>query len=113
MEELKQQRILIKSLIERILTEFGYNRDKAPVMIYGELTFLSECEVRALQVIAMRAAKLGDDIFKDFCENVIVYSGKDVETSTHKMHFRKDGKFIEEFEPGFFDVESNLAFELF
>ncbi len=31
----------------------------------------------------------------------------------HEMRYREDGKFIDEFGPGFFDESSNLAFELF
>jgi predicted ATPase len=31
----------------------------------------------------------------------------------HEMRYREDGKFMDEFGPGFFDESANLAFELF
>lgn len=34
-------------------------------------------------------------------------------TGIHEMRYREDGKFMDEFGPGFFDESSNLAFELF
>jgi energy-coupling factor transporter ATP-binding protein EcfA2 len=37
----------------------------------------------------------------------------DGSTGIHEMRYREDGKFMDEFGPGFFDESSNLAFELF
>lgn len=37
----------------------------------------------------------------------------DSSTGIHEMRYRDDGKFMDEFGPGFFDESSNLAFELF
>jgi predicted ATPase len=36
----------------------------------------------------------------------------DIEKGPYKMHYRSDGRFIDEFGTGFFDVNSNLVFEL-
>lgn len=41
-----------------------------------------------------------------------VYSGRYKSKSKHQMHFRPDGMFSDEFEPGFYDVNTNLVFEL-
>ena len=36
----------------------------------------------------------------------------DKESGPYKMEYRKDGKFINEFGSGFFDVSTNLAFDI-
>jgi len=41
---------------------------------------------------------------------MVYYFG--VDDSPYKMEYRKDGKFIQEFGGGFFDVSSNLAFDI-
>lgn len=99
--------------IRDTLREFGYRTNLVAVEIYGRQKYLNEYQVRALQIIAKRRAEISDEAFKEFTDNVIVYSGRYKRKSTHIMHFGKDGKFIDDFDPGFYDANSNLAFELF
>lgn len=104
----------ISSQIERTLEEFGYKTDSVAAKIYGIYRHLTENEVRALQIMAKRAAEKSEDDFLEFRKNVIVYSCNDYSDETcHQMFFREDGKFSNEFNPGFFDISCNLALELF
>lgn len=95
-----------------ILAKMRYHQ-KVAAEVYGKICYLTEAEVRALQVLAKRKAEESDEAFKEFTENVIVYSHCRKRISKHKMIFRKDGKFENDFEPGFYDVNGKLAFELF
>jgi len=104
----------ISSQIEKTLEEFGYKTDSVAAVIYGISCHLTENEVRALQVMAKRAAEKSDEDFLEFRKNVIIYSCHDYsDKKCHQMFFRADGRFSNEFEPGFYDISSNLAFELF
>ena len=85
---------------------------KVAAEIYGKLVYITEAEVRALQILAKRKASESEAAFLDFCENVIVYSGANKRSSKHIMMFGQDGRFINDFEPGFYDVNSELAFEI-
>lgn len=99
--------------IKDTLREFGYRTNLVAAEIYGKPRYLNEYEVRALQVIAKRKAEISDEAFKEFTDNVIIYSGRYKRKSTHIMHFRKDGIFSDEFDSGFYDTSAKLAFELF
>jgi hypothetical protein len=104
----------ISHQIDETLKEFGYKTDNVAAMIYGVRCHLTENEVRALQVMAKRAAEKSEEDFLEFRKNVIVYSCNDYsDKKCHQMFFREDGRFSNEFNPGFYDVSSNLAFELF
>lgn len=93
-----------------VIAEIGKQRfTQVAAIIYGEKMFLNEIDVRAFQVIAMYKAQQGPEVFEDFCENVKIFSGPSIETS-HQMEFRSDGRFSNEFNPGFFDVNCNLAY---
>ena len=94
-----------------ILAKMRYHQ-KVAAEVYGKIVYLTEPEVRALQVLAKRKAEESDEAFKEFTDNVIIYSHMHKRRSKHKMVFRKDGKFENDFEQGFFDVNSNLAFEI-
>ena len=94
-----------------ILAKMRYHQ-KVAAEVYGKIVYLTEPEVRALQVLAKRKAEKSDEAFKEFTDNVIIYSHCHKRRSKHKMVFRKDGKFDNDFEPGFFDVNSNLTFEI-
>ena len=94
-----------------ILAKMRYHQ-KVAAEIYGKIVYLTEAEVRALQVLAKRKAEESDKAFQEFTENVIIYSHCHKRRSKHRMIFRKDGKFENEFEPGFYDVNSNLTFEI-
>ena len=78
------------------------------VEIYGKLTYLHEAEIRALQVIM---AKSTDDEFKELSNNIVVYN-RARKRGSGTMTFQRNGCFKEDFEPGFYDVCTNLAFEI-
>lgn len=75
--------------------------------------YLTEAQVRALQVEAAARFKFGGQkMFDEFVSSFIIYDGPTVKG--HKpMTLRTDGFFKEEFTGGFFSANSNLAFELF
>ena len=106
-------RKMINRVVKQTMREFGYKTNKVAVEIRGEVQYMTEPEIRALQVIAKRTYDESEARFSDFCKDVIVYSGRYKSKSKHQMHFRPDGMFSDEFEPGFYDVNTNLAFEIF
>lgn len=93
----------IRAEIQEILCSYEYHPTVA-VEIYGKLTYLNEASVRALQLIALRKAQESEEAFKEFTENVIVYSGSTKRNSHCKMEFQKTGRFVGQFEPGFYDA---------
>lgn len=94
-----------------ILAKMRYHQ-KVAAEVYGRPCYLTEAEVRALQILAKRKAEESDGAFREFAENVIVYSHRYKRRSKHKMIFRKDGTFENDFEEGFYDVNAKLAFEI-
>ena len=103
--------IIVKN--KEILKTIGkYRTNKVAVEINGVLKYMAEYEIRALQVFAKQQAEISDEAFDSFCKSVIVYSGRYKRTSKHTMHFRKDGRFSDEFDDGFFNVNTNLAFSI-
>lgn len=104
--------ITIRRELNTTLREFGYKTNKVAVEFYGKLDYLTETEVRALQVMAKRRAEESDEAFKEFTENVIVYSSRYKSRAKHTMIFRKDGCFANDFEPGFEDTNDKLIFEI-
>lgn len=95
----------VYNAIEEKLSSLNYHKT-VPAFIYGFKCDLTEPEVRALQTIV---AKMDNAAFKRFNINVAIWSGPNFE---HKMIFRRDGLFENEFEPGFMDVNAELAFEI-
>lgn len=95
----------ILNAIDAKLQDYKYHK-VIPAFIYGIKCNLTEPEVRALQTIV---AAMDDKEFDVFNRNVAIWSGPDFD---HVMILRRDGMFENEFEPGFMDVNSNLAFEI-
>lgn len=87
--------------------------NKVAVDIYGSIHYLTEAQVRALQVIAAKIALQGSKAFKEFTNNVIVYSGRDITHSTHVMHWQNSGKFVETFDKGFMTANDELIEKLY
>lgn len=110
-KESKENFTSVRNRIDIILREHKYTR-KVAVDIYGIIEYMDEAHVRALQVMAKRAAEESDEAFTEFCDNIKVYSGSSITKSHHVMHFRKDGKFVEEFDKGFFNANANLMFKI-
>lgn len=96
----------ILNAIDAKLQDYKYHK-MIPAFIYGFKCDLTEPEVRALQTIV---AAMDDEEFDTFNRNVTIWSGPDFD---HVMIFRRNGIFENKFEPGFMDVNSELAFELF
>lgn len=96
----------ILNAIDAKLQDYKYHK-MIPAFIYGIKCDLTEPEVRALQTIV---AAMDDEEFYIFNRNVTIWSGPDFD---HVMEFRKDGRFSNKFEPGFMNVNGELAFELF
>ena len=100
------------SQAHKIMFKYGYSKTVA-AEIRGKILYLTEGEVRALQIIAKQKAKESEKAFKEFCEEVVIYSGCKKRSSKHRMIFQKNGLFENEFEKGFFSACGNMAIELF
>ena len=87
--------------------------NKVAVDIYGKIHYLDEAHIRALQVVAAKVALLGEAAFKEFTDNVVVYSGRDITHSTHVMHWQSSGKFVETFDKGFYSANDDLTEKLY
>ena len=87
--------------------------NKVAVDIYGKIHYLDEAHIRALQVVAAKVALLGEAAFKEFTDNVVVYSGRDITHSTHIMHWQNSGKFVETFDKGFYSANDALTEKLY
>ena len=70
----------------------------------------SEYLIRKTQVYVKNLKEQGEDAINPFS---VYYVPKEGGHIPYKMEYRPDGKFKNEFGPGFFDEASNLAFELF
>ena len=102
----------VKREVIATLREFGYKTNKVAVEIYGTLVYMDEPHIRALQVMAMRKAEESEEAFKEFTENVIVYSARCKSRALHKMSLKKTGGFEEKFESGFVTVNTALYMEI-
>ncbi len=102
----------VKREVIATLREFGYKTNKVAVEIYGTLVYMDEPHIRALQVMVMRKAEESEEAFKEFTENVVVYSARCKSRALHKMTFKKTGGFEEKFEPGFVTVNTALDMEI-
>ena len=110
METRKDYRVIM-SQAHKIMREFGYCKTVA-AEIRGKLLYLTEGEVRALQIMAKQKAEESEEAFKEFCDEVIVYSGCKKRSSKHRMIFQKDGCFKDDFENGFFSACAMMSIEL-
>lgn len=84
-----------------------------PCKIDGVCVHLTETQVRWLQVKANRAYKDGgQEAFDEFVKKNKVFAITKDGQRIYQMKFRTDGKFENEFEKPFFDVNARLAFEI-
>lgn len=119
--------------MQDIVNSFGKQFEVAAV-IYGKKYRLNEYQVRALQVMCKRAAEKSDESWQEFVDNVIVYNlpawvyddepfefydpntEDEVPADIHRMIFRKDGLFANEFgcgkDCGFYNRTTDLVFEI-
>ena len=110
METRKDYRGII-SQAHKIMREFGYCKTVA-AEIRGKLLYLTEGEVRALQIMAKQKADESEEAFKEFCEEVVIYSGCKKRSSKHRMIFQKNGYFENEFDKSFYNACAQMAIEL-
>lgn len=82
--------------------------NKVAVDIYGSIHYLTEAQVRALQVVAAKLANTDKEAFEDFRENVVVYSGRDITHSKYVVRWRDNGFFMDNFQKGFYDAGYSL-----
>lgn len=109
---MKAEVLNVRNEMNSILREVGYKTNKVAVEIYGKLTYMNEMQIVTLQVMAKRKAEESEEAFKEFTDNVIVYSGPTKRRSKHTMIFRKDGCFKNDFEKGFVDIVPALTMEV-
>lgn len=106
----------IINLIHHTLAEFGSRGEKNCVEIRGKLFYLSEREIRALQIIVARKYQESPEAFEQFTKEVIVYKGRHKGQPSKKgyrtMKFKPDGSFEESFDPGFFETNNELSMAL-
>lgn len=110
METRKDYRTIM-SQAHKIMFKYGYSKTVA-AEIRGKVLYLTEGEVRALQIMAKQKAEESEEAFKEFCEEVVIYSGCKKRSSKHRMIFQKDGCFKNEFEKGFFSACAMMSLEL-
>ena len=101
-----------KSDLQREMRKYFNNKYYTHVYaeVNGTPMYLNETEVRFLQYKCKLAAENGE--FDNFVKNTIVYNGPR-KRDGKPMVFRKDGKFATQFKKGFYNTNSDLAFELF
>lgn len=101
----------IKDLIRKVIKEnCGSNFTKCAVRINGKVEYLSEREIRALQVAVI---DMSDDEYNNFCNSVIIYNADTVKRSDGTITINKDGYLEDSFHPGFYDVNGKLSRCLF
>ena len=77
--------------------------------IYGKIYYLTEAQVRALQVVAAKLANTDREAYNDFKENVVVYSGHSIIHSHHAMQWGNNGFFVEKFQKGFYTTVDDIV----
>lgn len=82
--------------------------NKVAVDIYGKIYYLTEAQVRALQIVAAKLANTDKEAFENFKKNVVVYSGRDITHSEHVVHWRDNGFFEDNFQEGFYSIGYDL-----
>lgn len=92
-------------IIDEILKKNKF-RKEVDAKIYGYEMKLNEYQVRTIQVILHNTT---DEHFKELKENIIIYSGP---KRHEQMIFNRDGKFENNFERGFYDINSNLMLQI-
>lgn len=104
----------LKNIIKRKLNSLEYY-SKVAVEFPAEkkILYMTEVEIRAIQVEAALRFKLGgQEAFDAFTSQFIIYNGP-TKRGSKPMILRTDGRFSNEFKRGFFNVSSTLALELF
>jgi hypothetical protein len=79
----------------------------------SKIVYMTEPQIRALQTLVAERVKLSDwETTQKWLATFIVYDGR-TKRGSRPMQFRPDGRFVNDFQPGFMNVISDLAIELF
>jgi hypothetical protein len=90
----------LKDAIRATMREFGYKTNKVAVELDGKVCYLTETEVRALQVMVMRNPELR--------ESIKIYNGR-TKRGSDVINIYKNGYLDAPFHSGFFDTNTKLS----
>lgn len=89
----------LKAKMHQTMQEFGFKTNKLAVELCGKLVYLTETEIRALQVMCKRNPSLRDDI--------VVYDGR-TKRGSKILQITEDGYFDEPPTTSIFSVNTKL-----
>ena len=92
----------LKTAIRQTMREFGFKTAKIAVELDGKICYLTEVEVRALQVMVKRNPELR--------ESIKLYDGR-TKRGSNVVDIEEDGC-LEHGIPGFLDTNCKLSLEL-
>lgn len=97
-------------MFNKVCKEYHLDNMRTVVTVDNVDYIADEHYVRALQVVASRIGKTGDDRqWSEFNDRIQVWSDK---KKTHRMIFRKDGIFKNEFSNSIYTSDSDMLFEI-
>lgn len=101
----------VKNKTRKIIKDYcGRSYNKCAVRINGRVQYLTELEIRALQIMVL---DMTDEEYADFCNSVIIYNDNTVIRSDGVITILRDGGLSASFHEGFYDATGNLARALF
>lgn len=98
--------INIEKEVNKILKDYDYKRT-VPVLINGKFHYWDQSHMRAFQVLVNK----NPDKYDEITSQITIYGG-DPKIYNGTMPVRKDGKFVESFIKGYYDIDANLAFDI-
>lgn len=105
----------VKRLINmRLRAQHYYSRVAVEFPAEKRIVYMTQPEIRALQLEVAMRVKLGNwACAESFTSQFIIYNGRTKRGSKPMVWDKKNpGKFVNDFKPGFFDVNHNLAIEV-
>lgn len=93
----------MKTQMHQTMQEFGFKTNKLAAELCGKLVYLTETEIRALQVMCKRDPSLRD--------NIVVYDGR-TKRGSKILPITKDGYFDESPTTNIFSINTRLSREL-
>ena len=101
----------ITKKVNKVLSTYapGFNFNKAVIRINGRIHYLTEKQMRALQLSVL---DMSNEEYQDFCKSVIIYNGKTVKRSTGTITIEKCGRLSSPFQEGFYDTDHKITLEM-
>lgn len=93
----------LKAKMHQTMQEFGFKTNKLAVELCGKLVYLTETEIRALQVMCKRDPSLRD--------NIVVYDGR-TKRGSKILSINSYGYFDEPPTTNIFSIDTRLSREL-